>query len=200
MRGSSVSPHPNEAEYTQLQNFLFLAIAAECGRLGMAVHLHTAAGSGSYFDIGGADPIRLESVFNLPRLRKTTFVMLHGGFSADGERHGASAKAERVSGPVAGGARVLPTHARRNAAGTAGALSGQGAVWHGRLPVYPISGLGRVHVDCRSHDPHRSGHRAKRACCAMARSTCHKPRSWHTWCCMTMPRHSTQPPMCDGRA
>ena len=77
-------PHPDEAEYTQLQNFLFLAIAAECGRLGMAVHLHTAAGSGSYFDIGGADPIRLESVFNLPRLRKTTFVMLHGGFPQTG--------------------------------------------------------------------------------------------------------------------
>ncbi len=73
-------PHPDEAAYTQLQNFLFLAIASECGKLGMAVHLHTAAGSGSYFDIGGADPLRLESVFNLPRLRKTTFVMLHGGF------------------------------------------------------------------------------------------------------------------------
>ncbi len=73
-------PHPDEAAYTHLQNFLFLAIAAECGKLGMAMHLHTAAGSGSYFDIGGADPLRLESVFNLPRLRKTTFVMLHGGF------------------------------------------------------------------------------------------------------------------------
>ncbi len=73
-------PRPDSVAYTRLQNFLFLTIAAECGRLGMAVHLHTCAGAGSYFDIGGADPLRLESAFNLPRLRKTTFVMLHGGF------------------------------------------------------------------------------------------------------------------------
>ncbi len=71
---------PDEAAYTRLQDFLFRFIASESGRLGMAVHLHTCAGAGSYFDIAGADPFRLEPLFNDPHLRKTNFVLLHGGF------------------------------------------------------------------------------------------------------------------------
>ena len=35
---------PPDTEYKALQDYLFRYIAAECGRLGMAVHLHTAAG------------------------------------------------------------------------------------------------------------------------------------------------------------
>ncbi len=73
-------PRPDEAAYTRLQDFLFRTIAVECGRLGMAVHLHTSAGAGSYFDIAGADTLRLEPLFNDPRLRRTNFVLLHGGF------------------------------------------------------------------------------------------------------------------------
>jgi hypothetical protein len=71
---------PPEAEYKALEDFLFRYIAAECGRLGMAVHVHTMAGSGSYFDIAGANPLLLESVLEDPALRKTRFVMLHGGW------------------------------------------------------------------------------------------------------------------------
>ncbi len=71
---------PNAAEYKLLQDFLFRYIAVECGRLGMAVHLHTMSGGGGYFGIGGANPMALEPVFNDPRLRKTRFVMLHGGW------------------------------------------------------------------------------------------------------------------------
>jgi hypothetical protein len=71
---------PPDAEYKRLQDFLFRYIAAECGRLGMAVHLHAMAGAGSYFDVGGVNPLLLESVFNDPDLRKTKFVMLHGGW------------------------------------------------------------------------------------------------------------------------
>jgi len=69
-----------EAEYKPLQDFLFRYIAAECGRLGMAVHLHTMAGAGSYFDVRGVNPLLLESVLNDPELRKTKFVMIHGGW------------------------------------------------------------------------------------------------------------------------
>ena len=69
-----------EAEYKPLQDFLFRYIAAECGRLGMAVHLHTNAGAGGYFQVSGANPLLLESVLNDPDLRKTKFVMLHGGW------------------------------------------------------------------------------------------------------------------------
>jgi predicted TIM-barrel fold metal-dependent hydrolase len=68
------------AEYKPLQDFLFRYIAAECGRLGMAVHIHTMAGAGGYFHVAGANPLLLESVLNDPDLRKTNFVMLHGGW------------------------------------------------------------------------------------------------------------------------
>jgi uncharacterized protein len=71
---------PPDAEYKLLQDYLFRYIAAECGRLGMAVHLHTMAGAGGYFDVGGANPLHLESVLNDPSLRKTNFVMVHGGW------------------------------------------------------------------------------------------------------------------------
>lgn len=71
---------PSEAEYKPLQDFLFRYIAAECGRLGMAVHLHTMAGAGGYFDVQGANPLLLQSVLNDPQLRKTKFVMVHGGW------------------------------------------------------------------------------------------------------------------------
>jgi uncharacterized protein len=71
---------PPDAEYKLLQDYLFRYIAAECGRLGMAVHIHTMAGAGGYFDITGASPLRLEPLFNDPALRKTKFVMLHGGW------------------------------------------------------------------------------------------------------------------------
>ena len=67
-------------EYKPLQDFLFRYIAAECGRLGMAVHIHTMAGAGGYFHVAGANPLLLESVLNDPDLRKTNFVMLHGGW------------------------------------------------------------------------------------------------------------------------
>lgn len=74
------SAKPSNADYKKLQDYLFRRIAAECGRLGMAVHLHTMAGAGSYFHVSGANPLLLESVLNDPALRKTNFVMVHGGW------------------------------------------------------------------------------------------------------------------------
>lgn len=71
---------PPDADYKILQDFLFRYIASECGRLEMAVHLHTMTGAGSYFDVQGANPLLLESVLNDPSLRKTKFVMVHGGW------------------------------------------------------------------------------------------------------------------------
>jgi uncharacterized protein len=70
---------PPAADYTRLQDFLFRYIAAEAGRLSLPVHIHTGAGCGTYFNLYGSEPVRLESVFNDPSLRKTKFVMLHGG-------------------------------------------------------------------------------------------------------------------------
>ena len=71
---------PPDGEYKTLQDYLFRYIASECGRLGMAVHLHTMAGAGSYFDVRGADPLGLEGALDDPELRKTNFVMVHGGW------------------------------------------------------------------------------------------------------------------------
>jgi uncharacterized protein len=46
----------------------------------MAVHIHTMAGAGGYFDVAGANPLNVEPLFDDPGLRKTTFVMVHGGW------------------------------------------------------------------------------------------------------------------------
>jgi len=67
-------------DYRALQDYIFRFIAFECGRLGMAVHFHTGAGGGGYFNVGGSNPMLLEPLFNDPALRKTNFVMLHGGW------------------------------------------------------------------------------------------------------------------------
>jgi predicted TIM-barrel fold metal-dependent hydrolase len=69
-----------EASYRALQDFLFRYIVSECGRLGLAVHIHAAAGAGGYFQIAGANPLNLEPLFNDPKLRSVNFAMLHGGW------------------------------------------------------------------------------------------------------------------------
>lgn len=71
---------PDPGQYKVLQDFLFRTIAGECGRLGMGVHIHAMAGDGSYFGVGGVNPLLLEPLFNDPRLRSTNFVLLHGGW------------------------------------------------------------------------------------------------------------------------
>jgi len=73
------SGQPAKDDYTLLQDFLFRYVAQEAGRLGMPVHIHTGAGCGGYFYLAGSNPLLLESVLNDARLRKTTFVLLHGG-------------------------------------------------------------------------------------------------------------------------
>jgi uncharacterized protein len=72
--------HPDRIEYKRLQDFLFRYIAAECGRLSMPVHIHTTSGGGGYFSVAGDNPLLLEPLFNDSRLRKTNFVLLHGGW------------------------------------------------------------------------------------------------------------------------
>ena len=73
---------PPRADYTRLQNFLFRYISREAGRLGLPVHIHTGGGCGSYFMLTGSNPALLDSVINDPTLRKTNFVLIHGGAGA----------------------------------------------------------------------------------------------------------------------
>jgi predicted TIM-barrel fold metal-dependent hydrolase len=70
---------PAKAEYLKVQDWLFREIAREAGRLGLAVHIHTGAGCGSYFQVSGSNPGLLDSVLNDVSLRKTNFVLVHGG-------------------------------------------------------------------------------------------------------------------------
>jgi predicted TIM-barrel fold metal-dependent hydrolase len=66
--------------YKALQDFLFYYIAREAGRLGMAVHIHCIYGAGGFYRQSGSNPLLLEPVFNDPTLRKTNFVVVHGGY------------------------------------------------------------------------------------------------------------------------
>jgi predicted TIM-barrel fold metal-dependent hydrolase len=76
----NTSNAPPDSEYKALQDYLFRFIVMECGRLGMAVHIHTGHGSGGYYDLRGANPILLAPLFDDPELRKTRFVIVHGGW------------------------------------------------------------------------------------------------------------------------
>jgi len=71
---------PSAADYKALQDFLFRYIAHESGRLGLAVHMHAIDGAGAFYKQSGSNPLLLESVFNDQSLRKTNFVIIHGGY------------------------------------------------------------------------------------------------------------------------
>ena len=71
---------PSLEEYKTLQDYIFRYIAHEAGRLGLAVHIHTSIGVGSYFREANANPLAMEPLFNDPSLRKTKFVMLHASW------------------------------------------------------------------------------------------------------------------------
>ncbi len=71
---------PGAHDYKTLQDFLFYYIAREAGRLGLAVHIHCIEGAGGYYRQSGSNPLLLESAFNDPSLRKTNFVVIHGGY------------------------------------------------------------------------------------------------------------------------
>ena len=71
---------PTGAESKPLEDYIFRHIAREAGRLGMALHIHACAGAGGYFKIAGTNPLLMEPLFNDPGLRKTNFVIVHGGW------------------------------------------------------------------------------------------------------------------------
>ncbi len=70
---------PSDADYAAVQDFVFHFVAVEAGRLGLPVHIHTGYGCGGYFEIAGSNPLLLEPVLDDASLRKTKFVLLHGG-------------------------------------------------------------------------------------------------------------------------
>jgi predicted TIM-barrel fold metal-dependent hydrolase len=83
---------PSAADYKTLQDYLFAYTAREAGRLGLAVHIHVANGGGSNYDQRGSDPVLLTWLFNEPSLRKTNFVIVHGGYPYIAETSGLMGK------------------------------------------------------------------------------------------------------------
>jgi predicted TIM-barrel fold metal-dependent hydrolase len=79
-RADAVQAWNGRGDQKALQDYIFRFIATEAGRLGLAVHFHTGFGGGSYFNVSGSNPGLLEPLFDDPSLRKTNFVMLHGGW------------------------------------------------------------------------------------------------------------------------
>jgi predicted TIM-barrel fold metal-dependent hydrolase len=77
--------YAGRGDYKALQDYIFRFLVSECGRLGMAVHIHTSASAGGYFDIAGDNPLLLEPLLHDPAMRKTNFVLLHGGWPFIGE-------------------------------------------------------------------------------------------------------------------
>lgn len=71
---------PPPADYKVLQDYLFYYVAREAGRLGMPIHIHCIEGAGGYYRQSGSNPLLLEAAFNDPTLRKTNFVVIHGGY------------------------------------------------------------------------------------------------------------------------
>jgi predicted TIM-barrel fold metal-dependent hydrolase len=71
---------PPAVEYKVLQDYLFRYISRESGRLAMAVHIHAIDGAGSFYKQSGSNPLLLEPAFNDNTLRKTNFVIVHGGY------------------------------------------------------------------------------------------------------------------------
>lgn len=74
--GAALSPEDEKA----LEDWLFNAIAAHAGALGLVVHIHTGNGNGPYFENTRANPGLLEPAIDSEPLRQTKFVLLHGGW------------------------------------------------------------------------------------------------------------------------
>jgi predicted TIM-barrel fold metal-dependent hydrolase len=71
---------PPPADYKLFQDFLFRYASREAGRLGLVVHIHVFDGGGGSYVQSGSNPVLLDSAFNDPSLRKTNFVIVHGGY------------------------------------------------------------------------------------------------------------------------
>ena len=68
------------AEQKLLEDYLFNAIAIAAGAQQLVVQIHTGNGDGPYFNNSHANPALLEDAINSRALRKTNFVLLHGGW------------------------------------------------------------------------------------------------------------------------
>jgi hypothetical protein len=71
---------PSAAEHTEFEDFMFRYLLREAGRLDLAVQIHTAVGTGDFFNLTGGNVLNLENVLRDPRYGNVNFVLLHGGY------------------------------------------------------------------------------------------------------------------------
>jgi hypothetical protein len=71
---------PTDAEYKDFQDYLFRYLLTEAGRLHLPVQIHTAVGTGDFYNVTTSTALNLENVLRDPRYDSTTFVLLHGGY------------------------------------------------------------------------------------------------------------------------
>ena len=83
---------PPHAEYKNLQDYLFRAIAREAGKQQLAIQIHALETFGGFYSPRGSAPHLLESVANDSTLRGTRFVLVHGGWPLVGETQGLISK------------------------------------------------------------------------------------------------------------
>ena len=83
---------PSHAEYKNLQDFLFRAIAREAGRQKLPVQIHTLETFGGFYSPRGSAPHLLEPAFNDSTLRGTKFIIIHGGWPLVAETQGELSK------------------------------------------------------------------------------------------------------------
>ena len=83
---------PTHAEYKNLQDYLFRAIAREAGRQKLAIQIHVLETFGSFYSPRGSAPHLLEPAFNDSTLRGTKFIIVHGGWPLVGETQGLMSK------------------------------------------------------------------------------------------------------------
>jgi len=79
-KGVRAADSLSAAEHKLLEDYLFGAIASAAGAQQLVVHIHTGNGDGPFFNNLRADPGLLENAINSRALRKTSFVLLHGGW------------------------------------------------------------------------------------------------------------------------
>jgi uncharacterized protein len=71
---------PSDAEYNDFQDYVFRYLIREAGRMHLPVQIHTAVGTGDFYNVTGSTALSLENVLRDPRYDATTFVLLHGGY------------------------------------------------------------------------------------------------------------------------
>ena len=76
---------PSRAEYKNLQDYLFRAIARGAGRDNMPVQIHVLETFGGFYSTHGSAPHLLEPAANDSTLRGTKLVIVHGGWPFVGE-------------------------------------------------------------------------------------------------------------------